>query len=283
MTVVNPISGNINKTEICNHIEKVNDGRFSISFFKTTGDNDKEKLEKEINKDEFDRVIVLGGDGTIQLVASVILDKNIELGIIPCGSSNGLASNFNIPENRKKQIQLALGDKVQEMDCIIVNDQVCIHITDLGLNAELIKHYEKSRMRGKTAYIFKSFFTLFQADYPYDFVIEINDKKIHRKGIFLGVTNFKDFGMGARINPEAKISDGFFEIVIFKKLSVKGIIKTFFKTTHLDNDNIEHFSVKKARIICETKPINMQIDGEFVGKTRELNVKVSEQKLLIAH
>ena len=90
-----------------------------------------------------------GGDGTIQLVAEVLKEHHLPIGIIPAGSANGFAVNLKLPPNRIDQLDIALSNNLLEIDTLLVNDKICLHIADLGINAELIKNYENSKIRGK--------------------------------------------------------------------------------------------------------------------------------------
>src|SRR5690606_14830049 len=147
-----------------------------LETYQTTGDDDAKHIKDIVEKKSVDRILVAGGDGTIQLVAKAVLDLNIPLGIIPAGSANGLASNFNIPDNLEEQVKIVLGDHFINMDVISVNNHLCLHIADIGINAHLIKNYENSSMRGKLGYALQTIPTLIESDLPYHFSIELNDE-----------------------------------------------------------------------------------------------------------
>ncbi len=222
-----------------------------------------------------------GGDGTIQLVAKVLKDFDLILGILPAGSANGFAFNLDLPDNLIDQIKVATGSKIFTVDTLELNGETCLHISDMGINAELIRHYEHSNFRGKFGYFLQSFPTLFKSNYPYKFTIEADNYKYVKKGVLLAIANANKFGTGANINPNGKLNDGKFEVLIFKKISLFQIIKTLFKNTKMDSNFVETISIEKAIITCE-KPVAFQIDGEFIGKRKEVKVKVSDKKLKIA-
>ena len=116
-------------------------------------------------------------------------------------------------ENRKQQIEVAMGDHFTNLDVLQVNDELCLHLSDIGLNAELIKNYESASIRGKFGYLMQSIPTLVRSKYPYEYEVEIDGKVYNHKGIMLAIANCQKYGTGAKINPEGRHDDGKFEII----------------------------------------------------------------------
>src|SRR5690606_12703034 len=172
-----------------------------LIIFQTSGGKDDISLEKIINIENPSRIIVAGGDGTIKFVAEALHDKKIPMGIIPAGSANGLAVNLNLPPTLEEQLETALGENFLEMDIISINDEFCLHMGDFGLNAELIKNYSKSKVRGKLGYLLQSIPTLVESEYPFEFQIEVNNRTINTQGILLAIANARSYGTGATVNP----------------------------------------------------------------------------------
>ena len=282
LLVVNPIAGNTDKKNIISkvkaHLEEKN---LNSHLYTTIGENDIFNIKKEINENNIDRVLVAGGDGTINMVAEAIKELDISMGILPAGSANGFAVNFDIPELLDRQIEVALGSKLIELDMLCLNEIICLHMADLGINAELIRNYENSPIRGKFGYLIQSIPTLIQSEYPFHFHIETENENKDASGVLLGFANLNKYGTGAKVNPIGKPDDGLFEILIFKKLSLGEILKTLKNETDLDPDFVEVIQTKKARITCK-KPESFQIDGEYIGKETEIEIKVLPQKLKFA-
>jgi YegS/Rv2252/BmrU family lipid kinase len=282
LLVVNPISGSFDKANLIKTVEtQLANININIQVYETQGEEDKIAISNLIKEHKPERILVAGGDGTIQLVAKVLKDFDLILGILPAGSANGFAINLDLPDDLNEQIKIAIGSKIFTVDTLELNGEMCLHISDLGINAELIRHYEHSNFRGMFGYFLQSFPTLFKSNYPYKFIIEANNYKYVKKGVLLAIANANKFGTGANINPHGKLNDGKFEVLIFKKLSLFQIIKTLFKNTKMDSNFVEAISTEEAIITCK-KPIAFQIDGEFIGKRKEVKVKVSDKKLKIA-
>ncbi|MEC7784493.1 MAG: YegS/Rv2252/BmrU family lipid kinase [Bacteroidota bacterium] len=282
LLVINPIAGGTDKQPIINAFEKhvSQDGNQSI-IYETTGDRDKEAIQKLIKEQNPDRIVVSGGDGTIREVADAIKGASVKVGLLPSGSANGLATNFDIPDNLEEQLDIALGDHFIAMDLIEINGYTCLHIADLGINAQLIKNYEKSEIRGKLGYLIQSFPTLLSSDFPFEVEIQCDDQTISEEGILVAIANANKFGTGAQINPTGKMDDGIFEVLVFKNFSIKGILETFYDDAELDPDFVKVIPCKNVRIQSR-KPIAFQIDGEFIGDEQRVEAKMTPQKLNLA-
>ena len=279
--IINPISGNEDKSHLLRMVKTELKSDDKLTVFKTTGENDTEKIQQELKKENFDRVLVAGGDGTIKLAAEAMGENALPIGILPAGSANGLASDLDLPEQPKKFIPIALYGKTRKIDAININDELGLHISDFGLNAELIKEYESSSLRGKLGYAINSITTLFQSKGPYEFEISTEKESFTKKGIMLALANSKKFGTGAVVNPKGKIDDGIFEVLLFKKLDLFEILKTLNEGKELSSDFVESFPVKEVKIKTQQK-VDFQIDGEYCKAISEVNAKILPNKLEIA-
>ncbi len=285
LIVINPKAGSMGATEkeelvqkLCNAIEERN---WTYQHYETTGKDDSKAILQFTKETSFERLIIVGGDGTINLVAHSLKDHPILFGVIPAGSANGLALNLKLPEKIPEQIEVALGNTFLEIDHLNVNGASCLHIADLGLNAELIHNFEDSSIRGKLGYLLQSIPTLIHTKGPFTFQIEIEGKHMERIGILLAIANAKKYGTGANINPNGLMHDGKFEIVVFKEMNTLEIIKTIYDKVDLSTDFAECFSTEKV-IIRTEEPVPFQIDGEPMGKTNKVEVTIYPEKVKFA-
>jgi YegS/Rv2252/BmrU family lipid kinase len=281
LLVVNPISGDLNKENIIQRVEnEVHKIYSQLKTYRTNGENDQEKIEKLLAESDFDRILIAGGDGTIKQVAEALKDNKTPIAVIPAGSANGLALNLGIPNNLYEQIKIGLGKNITQMDMLEINGELCLHISDLGLNAELIENYHNSRIRGKMGYLLQSIPTLWFSKYPFEFEINLEDRSFKKKGILLAFANAKKYGTGANVNPKGKVDDGVFEILLFKNFDILEILKTLRNETEINSEFVEIIPVKKAQVFCK-KPVAFQIDGEYIGEKEDIYVKISPKKLPI--
>ena len=285
LIVINPKAGSLNKEEKEKVVQKlynmITDKGWTHELYKTTGENDGDAILKLTQKTSFDRVVIIGGDGTINLVAHGLREHPVLLGVIPSGSANGLAFNLNLPDKLEEQIEVALGDKFIEIDHLKINENSCLHIADLGLNAELIHNFQDSGIRGKFGYLLQSIPTLIHTEGPFAFEIEIDGKLMERSGILLAIANAKHYGTGATINPNGRMDDGKFEVLVFKELNTLEIIKTIYDKVDLSTDFAECFSTDKV-VITTKNPVPFQMDGEPMGKTNKVEASIYPKRLRFA-
>ena len=281
LLVVNPISGDLDKSELIRQVNQIVRPHQPLEIYTTTGTDDQARITDLLNNFPARRVLVAGGDGTIKLLAEVLRNHTLPLGILPTGSANGLARSLNIPSNWAEAIPVALGNRFQDTDALCINNELCLHISDLGLNAELIHHYEDGGVRGKLGYALQTIPTLISSDMPFTFDVTVDEGRYTKQGILLALANAQKYGTGANINPDGKIDDGKFEVLLFKKLDVLEIAKTLQEEVQLDDDFAESFTTTHAVIRCQ-QPVPFQIDGEYCGEVQHLDVSILPHHLKIA-
>lgn len=281
--IVNPIAGNFNKDQLIAEVKKnIAKKAYEVELYTTSGFDDDSKIKALINKKYPARVLVAGGDGTIKMVAEVLTGRDLPLGIIPAGSANGLAFNLGLTAlTLERQIEVALEENFKQIDILDINGEYCLHMSDFGINAELIKNYHTSKIRGKFGYLLQSIPTLIRSKYPFEFEITTENKNFKRQGILLAFANFRQYGTGANINPLGKPDDGIFEIIVFKEFDIFEIIKTLQNEDGPDPKFAEVIPASHATIRC-TSPVAFQIDGEYIGELEEIEVKILGKKLKIA-
>lgn len=282
--VVNPISGNNNKDTLIRFVKKqCNKMHLNLSIYTTEGENDEKNIKEILNNENIDRILVAGGDGTIKMVAEakMEIDKGTPLGIFPQGSANGLALNLMIPDTKEEQLNVALGENIIYMDAVNISNNISLHLADFGLNAELIKNFENSELRGKVGYLVQAIPTLIKSNYPFEFEIQTKEGTYTKEGSVLSIANCQKYGTGASINPKGKMDDGKFEVIIFKNLNLVDSIKTLTNNSSLNPDFAETYSCTSVKIKCK-KHLPFQVDGEYIGELKEVDVSILKNRLPIA-
>ncbi|MEQ8240948.1 MAG: diacylglycerol kinase family lipid kinase [Cyclobacteriaceae bacterium] len=279
LLVINPVSGSIDKSELTDLVyHKINELQWELRRFETTGSNDRKAISSEIADFNPSRILVVGGDGTINLVVNALNGREIPVAILPSGSANGLASNLKLPKSLNDQVKITLGENFRSIDQLQINGHYCLHIADMGINAELIANFEAGRLRGKIGYLLQSIPTLINTESPFHFKITIDGKVHEQSGILLAIANAKQYGTGAIINPKADINDQQFEILVFKRFDAFEIFRTIYDHADLNSENIEYFSANQA-LIESSDPIPFQIDGELMEPATRVEVSVSKNSL----
>jgi YegS/Rv2252/BmrU family lipid kinase len=251
-----------------------------IEIFRLGGENDAESLKHWIAKMKPDRVIAVGGDGTVQMAAKQLLGTDIPLGILPAGSANGMARELELPNTSEEALQVIVEGITRSADVIRINNtDICLHLSDIGLNAKLIKYFEQSNWRGKIGYA-RVLFKALRKKRPMKVVIDLNGEAVERDAFMVVLANASKYGTGAVINPNGSLYDGVFEVVIIRKFSIREIFKMFIRFLPLDPQKTEVISATSVLIKTYGK-VHFQIDGEYLGKVRQVEATIVPGQLKI--
>lgn len=226
-----------------------------------------------IGKFNADRIVAVGGDGTVSLVGKIIQGQSIPMGILPGGSANGMATELEIPADTKEALDIIVSDNLQVCDAISINENnFCFHLSDAGMNAQIIKYFEDRGIRGMWSYGLMFFKALIKKSLMKVYVKGdgINEP-IHAYMIVMA--NASKYGTGAVINPKGNISDGKFELVIVRKIALSEFIKLFWSYKSFNPDKVEIIKVSEVEIASK-KSVHFQVDGEYMGKIKNIKAKI---------
>ncbi|HEU4470343.1 MAG TPA: YegS/Rv2252/BmrU family lipid kinase [Flavisolibacter sp.] len=272
--IINPVSGGKEKHDweaaIRNYFSNE---PHRIEFYLLTGKDDRSSVRHYIQTVMPDRVIAVGGDGTVKMLAGMLKETNIPLGILPAGSANGLARELEIPLNAEDALDVVVNGESRKMDVIKVNEEeICIHLADIGLNAMLVKYFERSPKRGMWGYG-KAILRVMWEKQKMRISLEADDVKVQRKAYMVVLANARKYGTGANINPNGDVADGRFEVVVVRKLNLFEILKAIFTEKSFNPDKIEVFSTTSAELRVQRKAY-FQVDGEYRGKTTSIKARI---------
>ena len=282
LMVVNPISGDVDKSEFIQEAKFYADAlNLKFVLYETTGKGDEEEIRKLCNSYNPERILVAGGDGTIKMVAEALENFDIIIGILPAGSANGLSVDLDLPSSLPENLKIAFNNDPMEMDMISINGRKSMHLSDLGLNAELVKNYENGSTRGKLGYALQTFSTLSEMKEPFLAKIYANNMQIEVTARIIIIANSQKYGTGVTVNPNGKMDDGKFEIVIIKNLDLFVFGQIITGNMPLDSDDVLIISTEKA-LITTKKPIPFQIDGEYIGEEQSLEIEILHKQMKVA-
>ncbi len=283
LLVVNPIAGGNDKSDL---IQAVNEyaakEEIGLIVYETTGKNDEEEIKRYYNEYKPERVLVAGGDGTIKITAEAIGQKDVIIGVLPAGSANGLSVDLNLSNDIKENLSTAFHGDYIEMDMVSINGKKSLHLSDIGVNAELVKKYEEGSVRGKWGYALQAINALTELQDPFHVIIEANGNTTETDARMVVIANTQRYGTGVTINPIGKMDDGKFEIVILKNLDIFFIGKILTGNMPVESrDDVEIISTDEALITTDV-PVSFQIDGEFCGEVDRLDVKILHREMKVA-
>jgi YegS/Rv2252/BmrU family lipid kinase len=279
--IINPVSGGKRKTEWAPIIrEYFKTLPHKIELCLLTGKNDEYLIRQKIKDFSPHRVVAVGGDGTISLVANQLLNTSIVLGILQGGSANGMAKELDISPVQKTALDTILNGTVRNVDVIRINDEdISLHLSDIGLNARIINLFDKSSKRGMWVYVRFFFKVLWQKKLVR---VDIKADDINRTFpvYMIVIANATKYGTGAVINPDGQLDDGKFELVIVHTISLIELTKMFLSKRSFNPEKVEIFQTTKA-VITTKKKIHFQVDGEYKGKVNAVEASVMPGALQI--
>ncbi|RYG02327.1 MAG: diacylglycerol kinase family lipid kinase [Chitinophagaceae bacterium] len=241
--------------------------------------NNHDALAKKIEDYMPDRVIAAGGDGTVKMAAEVVMNKNIPLGILPAGSANGMAKELEIPLDPEAAILLSITGNPQPLDLVYINGEYCIHLSDMGLNAGMLEHFEESGTRGFLGYT-KALFKMMGRHQFMRVTLHANNRRYKRKVVMAVIANASKYGTGAVINPDGKVSDGEFEVVLVKRLGLFELLAMIVTGKPLGERKTEVIRCKRMKMTT-SRPYPFQIDGESREKVREINAVIESGAVMV--
>lgn len=278
--VINPISGGQPKASLEQIIKEHCSGKDIITeLFTLSGKDDDSSLQYWIKDWKPDMVVAVGGDGTLKLVATALAGTNILTGLIPAGSANGMARELGFPGTPEACLEILWNGDDKTIDLIEINDHLSIHLSDIGMNAQLIKYFEDSDHRGKWGYMREAWRVVANKS-QLKATLTLDGKTIQRNALMIVIANASKYGTGAVINPEGDISDGRFEVIVMKRLSLWEILKMLCNVSRFDKRKTEILQAKELTIKLK-KPAHFQVDGEYLNKTAELRAEIKPGSLRI--
>jgi YegS/Rv2252/BmrU family lipid kinase len=215
----------------------------------------KELTQKAISE-KATKIIAIGGDGTINEVASNLLYTNISLGIIPMGSGNGLARHLGLPLQFEKALERALNGTSFLIDAGKWNDRSFFCTAGIGFDAYVAAHFAKRGKRGFLNYIYSTIASL--RNYQVIHIEEFGPL------FSFTIANANQFGNNAYISPASDLQDGFLEAIQIKPSNRWSIvylgISLFFKKVHLNS--LVTISTVKSMQFHSSQVIPYHLDGE---------------------
>jgi diacylglycerol kinase (ATP) len=269
--IINSAAGN-NKTDWEKTILQYFDNKpFSIFIYKLSNPCTAVQIQEQIKKHTPNRIIAVGGDGTLKLVTESVLNSDLPVGVLPAGSANGMAKELGIPTDTEKALEIITQGNTKKIDLIRINKELCIHLSDIGFNAFVVKTFETFNKRGMWSYIKAAFRVLLRHRYM-EVTIAGDNQVVKRNAAMVVIANATKYGTGAVINPNGKLDDGLFEIIVIKKISFGEIIKMMITHKDFDPRKTELFTTSGVDMRSKHH-VHFQVDGEYLGKIYSLKAE----------
>ncbi|WP_183575361.1 diacylglycerol/lipid kinase family protein [Mucilaginibacter sp. X5P1] len=261
--IINPVSGGKKKDGVPDMIDKnLDKSVFEYSIVYSDGVAHAHVIAKEAIASH-DLIVAVGGDGTVNEIASALVGSNTVFGIIPFGSGNGLSRFLGIPMDTEKAIQNLNVWHVEAIDAATANGEWFFNMAGMGFDAHISEVFSHQKTRGFSTYI-KSSFREINNYKAHTYHIDIDGVVYEREAFMLSFANSSQYGNNAHVSPHASVQDGLLDVCIIKPFPLWRFvgmgIRMFTKTA--DRSKYVEIIRGKHIIIKRNEPGPFHLDGE---------------------
>jgi len=287
--LINPISGTSkSKKQLVRKLIETKTKAAGIAFeiHPTNASGNYDHLKDVIHRRHITDVVMVGGDGTVNTVVQALKDENVNFGIIPMGSGNGLAYCANIPKNPVRALEIIFNGNATYIDAFMINDEFSCMLSGLGFDAQVAQDFANSASRGLFSYTQQSLLQFFKAQ-PYLFQVQLDHFSFFTDAFLVVIANSNQFGNNFTIAPQASLRDGMLDIVIVQKMNKARLPFAIMRQVRGNNklqelvDDVLHKHVLYFQTpsisIKNLKHAPFHVDGEPRETNEEYNIRILPQ------
>lgn len=282
MVVINPRSGKGRAGMLKAEAEKVAAKHGAQIHFKiVAAPGDGLRFAREALDGGMERVITIGGDGTMNAIATGLAGSSLPLGIVPMGSGNGYARSLRLPLRPTEALELAFAGTARPMDVCYLNDRLFLGTAGIGFDARVAWEFDQSQGRGMWNYARLIIKHVFGAK-PMRVVVKANKETCEEQVLMMVFCNTREFGNGALISPGSLPDDGLAELRIVRKPSTLGLFGAFILMYSGRVDRSRHLrSIVTTHATVHQEGTLAHLDGEPAEVGREIQFRLEPKKLWV--
>ena len=281
--IINPISGTQSKDEMPKLIaDNLNESRFHYEVRFTEYAGHAAEIARQCAADGIDIVVAVGGDGTINEVARSLVHTDTALGIIPCGSGNGLARHLCIPMDAVKAIQIINNCQIESFDYGVINDLPFFCTCGMGFDAFVSQKFAEAGKRGPITYVENVLREGLKYE-PETYEIQDEQGLTRAKAFLISCANASQYGNNAYIAPQASMSDGLLDVIImepFDVIEAPQISIEMFNKTLDKNSKIKTFRCQKLHIHRKQAGV-IHFDGDPVMTDADVDIELKPKGIRV--
>lgn len=281
--IVNPIAGGRNKKQIPELIKKhIDNSKFEYQIVFSEYVHHAYILSKKAQEEDYDIVVAVGGDGTVNEVAKGIVGTTILFGIIPLGSGNGLARALHIPLKPIKALKLFNNLHTDRIDSATINGEYFFNVAGIGFDAHISHVFSKNKKRGFLEYI-KIAFNELKNYQPNTYNLSIDNHNLIHKAFIISIANSPQYGNDAHIAPNADLKDGLLNIVVvlpFPWYVFPFLVMRMFRRTANKSAYVKAYTGKNITITKNQQGI-VHLDGEPCIIHEDLQIVINPHSLTV--
>lgn len=243
---------------------------------------DLDDLIAQAERERYDVLFAVGGDGTVHEVAKRLIGTSLALGIVPTGSGNGFARHVGLPIATQATLTASGSGRIVTIDTATVNGFPFVAVMGAGFDAVIAHRFAESTKRGLQTYVLKGL-KAFAGYRPAEYEIEIDGQMVHRRAFVVAVANSSQYGNNARIAPLASLQDGLLDVVTVDHVSMFSalplLVRLFNGTLHRSGRST--VAQGKHIVIRRQSAGPVHLDGEPVMLPADLVVRVVPSSLRV--
>lgn len=286
---INPISGTEGKTILLKKIkERTLQQNIPFEIMHTNAEADYAFLKEKITAEKITDIIVCGGDGTVNQLANALLGVEVNIGIIPMGSGNGLAFAAKIPKKADRALDIIFKGISQHIDAFYINGKFSCMLCGIGFDAQVAHDFAKQSKRGLATYVKQSTKNFFKAK-PYPFGLSVDGNEFTTEAFFISIANSNQFGNNFTIAPKASLSDGLLDIVVVNKMSKLRLIWSVLRQIRMGqvrlyedkkyhHNEIHYFQTRKL-ILFNPTMAPLHIDGDPATTADKFEIELIDKAI----
>ncbi len=272
--ICNPKSGRqIVQRNIPNLARILEKNNYYVNIYMTKTQLDAMHAASEACKNEYDIVVAIGGDGTVNEVVNGIMINEIrpKLAVYPAGTVNDFANYLKIPRMMREFAKIIIKEKTIKIDVGLGGDRYFLNVAAAGLLTDVAYRVspEAKTVLGKFAYYLEGLRELPKQMFkPIKITLKIDDVEEEKEILFFLVANTPSVGGFKYVAPEANINDGKFDLLIVEKSQFIDVASIFFMAlsgNHTNHPNLQYIQVEAFSVYCDDD-ICVDLDGEQGGK-----------------
>jgi YegS/Rv2252/BmrU family lipid kinase len=282
--IINPISGGKKKDGVPDLIDQnIDKAVFDATIVFSDGVSHARIIALEA-VGKYDIIVAVGGDGTVNEIASAIVGSDTALGIVPYGSGNGLARFLGVPMNPNQAIQALVKGRVESIDSGTVNGQPFFNMAGMGFDAHISEVFSHGKKRGFISYI-KSSIEEISRYGEQQYHLEIDGKVYERNAFMLSIANSSQYGNDAHISPNASVQDGLLDVCLIRKfplwrfpeMGIRMLTKTSESTSYVEIIRGKHINVTRQ----SEGPIHLDGEPQVMGTAIHINIVPDSLKVIV--
>jgi diacylglycerol kinase (ATP) len=252
----------------------------------TEGPGHATEIARDAVNEGYLRVVAVGGDGTVNEVAQALIHTPVAMGLVPCGSGNGLALHLGLPKTAEGALLLAAGTdvRVAEMDTGTANGLVFVNVMGLGLDAEVARRFNTLTKRGLPAYA-RTALAAFFGRSTVTFHVSAGSQRETIDALLVSVANSDQYGNNARIAPNARVDDGLLDLAAIRPVglfSAAVLGARLFAGSFEKSSRVRHLRASKFLIERPSAGL-IHTDGEthMAGACVEVSVQTRSLRIVV--